>query len=417
MAQIINYYVAYTNTRCYIYPSSAWNTSGILQLEADTQVTLYVNSAGNGVLTENGFYRVRTPQEGWIQSWEVSNITPSTTTTTDVCKPPTSVTLDVNAKKLTITGGSGGDLNTFTGWGVSWRERNENGTTWGAWSADTVTTSNVVTVSVNAGKVRQFRVRTRGSAGSNYYSAYVVCPTLLVGITACKAPTNITATSYNPAPGTGVTIQWTGAEAGVSNPITGYELYRVTGPDPTDFSTLVATIETTETSGSYSTTFNLSVGEKNYFRVKTLGTVDGYDSGLSSFVLEITGGYGNVVAPTKLWLSSAVHYPKGIASLHWSGAANGYENELTGYQVYRSTNATSGFTLIENVSGADKTNAFVTAPASTTTTYYYKIRAVGNVEGYNSWLSEAIASLSVVAYAASTTPFGRTNAVAPKMQA
>jgi hypothetical protein len=96
--------------------------------------------------------------------------------------------LTISGKQLTIAGGAGGDLNTFTGFGVSWRERNITGNEWGGWSTETVTTSRTVDVTANAGKVRQYRARTQGSAGESYYSDYVVCETLVSGNTAAKTP-------------------------------------------------------------------------------------------------------------------------------------------------------------------------------------------------------------------------------------
>lgn len=136
----------------------------------------------------NSMYRVTHPANGWMFWWHVGNIHPKYVTTTDKCTPPTAVKYDATTKLLTIEGGAGGDLNTFKGFGVSYRERSIDSTAWGKWSSDTVITGRSMTVSVNAKKVRQYRVRTRGSAGSGYFSAYVTCATLAVGNTAPGTP-------------------------------------------------------------------------------------------------------------------------------------------------------------------------------------------------------------------------------------
>lgn len=400
MAKVITSYSAQLTSRGYIYSSPDVNSSRT-QYESGTPITLPENYAERMVDT---FYPVDAPY-GWVQWYIVGDVTPNYTTTTDTCLPPSSVTLNVTTKILTITGGAGGDLNTFAGWGVSWRERPENGTAWGAWSVDTVTTSNVVSVSVNAGMVRQFRVRTRGSAGASYFSAYVECPTVLVGITACSAPTNITATNTSPAPGTVITINWTGAAAGVSNPITGYELWRSTSSNGTY--TKVATVSTTATSGGVQQTINLSLGETHYYKVKTLGTTAGYDSSLSTFVLDVNGGNGLVTAPSSIVLSSTKHYANGIVRIEWSGANAGYENPIKGYEIYRSTNPNSGYTLIQNVSNVTK--AFVNAPSSNGNTYYFKIKTIGTQNGFSSGLSTEYVALTASAYTHSL--IGRTNAV------
>lgn len=403
MAKKLSYISATASGRTSIYATSAGGSESD-HLNKGESCQIYVDSNGKKVV-ENGLTKLKSPS-GWVNAANLTNFTNHYTTTTDKCTPPSSVTLDVDTKTLTITGGSGGDLNTFEGWGVSWRERPENGETWGEWSADTVTTTNVVTVSVNAGMVRQFQVRTRGSAGEAYYSAYVECPTLLVGITAASAPTNITATNASPAPGTTITINWTGAAAGVSNPITGYELWQSETSDGTY--SLVKTVSTTETSGSTTFTSDLAIGETLYLKVKTIGTTAGYDSELSSFTLAITGGYGLVTAPTMVSLSSSKHYTNGIARIEWSGAADGYENPVKGYEIYRSSNPNSGYTLIANV--ADKTEAFVLAPANNGGVYYFKVKAIGTANGFNSGLSSVYATLTAEAYTYQL--IGRTNAMA-----
>lgn len=183
MAKVVESYRAVMTNTGYIFEQPD-PSSDKTQYPHGTVLTLSPNYVEKET---NGYYKVRAPESGWISYQIVGDITPNYTTSTDACTAPDSLT--VSGKVLTINGGAGGDLNTLTGFGVSWRERAVNGTEWGAWSADTVVTSRSVDVSANAGKVRQYRARTMGSAGATYYSGYTICQTLVSGNTAAKTPT------------------------------------------------------------------------------------------------------------------------------------------------------------------------------------------------------------------------------------
>ena len=195
MAKVITSYAAQLTERGYVY-SSPDIYSSKTQYEPGTPITLPSNYAAR---MDGEFYPVDAPY-GWVQYYIVGGITPNYTTTTDACSPPTSITL--SGSTLTISGGAGGDLNTFQGYQVSWRDANIGTSSYGAWSSDvTVSSSNTTVtygVSAPAGKTRQFRARTIGSAGGSYYSAYVTCGATLTGNTGPSAPA-----IYLPAGGAG----------------------------------------------------------------------------------------------------------------------------------------------------------------------------------------------------------------------
>ena len=165
----------------YEYPD---NTSDATRIY--TGETFYL-AADYGSSMQDSYYRMVDP-EGWIPWYYVDNVQPVYRTVTDRCTPPDKVTLQTESKLLTITGGSGGDLNEWTGFGVSHRDRAINSSVWSEWSGDEVTSGRSVLVTVPGSMVRQFRVRTLGKAGSAYYSAYTVCETLLNGNTAAGTP-------------------------------------------------------------------------------------------------------------------------------------------------------------------------------------------------------------------------------------
>lgn len=188
MAQVIVNYSATVSigggSNAYVYSQPDNNTTVGFYSNGD-QIMLYADYASTA---QNGRYHVGSTPGGWMSYMYISSIRANYQTVTDPCTPPGSVTLNTATKVLTITGGAGGDLNTLAGFGVSWRDRAIGSDTWGAWSADQVSTARTVTVTAPAGQERQFRVRTRGSAGETYFSAYVQCATLLVGNTAPGTP-------------------------------------------------------------------------------------------------------------------------------------------------------------------------------------------------------------------------------------
>lgn len=90
--------------------------------------------------------------------------------------PAVSATLSRGAVTLSWGAGSAGTNNSVTGYDVERRE-SADGSSWGSWatvSGSPVTgTSLDVTPPGTVGNYYQYRVRTRGSAGSDYYSGWV----------------------------------------------------------------------------------------------------------------------------------------------------------------------------------------------------------------------------------------------------
>lgn len=185
MAQIVDYYSATAGgSSTMYYYRYADNTSQATRIYTGTPIQLPADYASRMVDT---MYPLQSPA-GWMHWYHIQNITAVYKTVTDPCTPPTALTLDSKTRVLSISGGTGGDLNAWTGFGVSYRERRVNESTWGAWSSDAVSTSRTVTVTANSGMVRQYRVRTLGEAGNAYYSDYVLCNSLLNGNTAAGTP-------------------------------------------------------------------------------------------------------------------------------------------------------------------------------------------------------------------------------------
>ena len=106
---------------------------------------------------------------------------PIIASTTSVGKP-SNVKLDKTLARaendpvtLSWSAGSAGTNNSVTGYDVQQRD-SADGSTWGSWTTVSGSPVSGRSISVSppdtVGHYRQFRVRTRGSAGSSYYSAY-----------------------------------------------------------------------------------------------------------------------------------------------------------------------------------------------------------------------------------------------------
>lgn len=81
---------------------------------------------------------------------------------------------------LSWSGATAGTANAVTGYEIQ-RAESTNGNAWGAWAALTVTTATSLSVAPPStyGNYYRYRVRTRGAAGSAYYSAWKVCANTL----------------------------------------------------------------------------------------------------------------------------------------------------------------------------------------------------------------------------------------------
>lgn len=185
MARVISHYTAAAGgSSAMYYYALADDTSKAVRIDTGTAIKLpedYILRSQNSMLPtiEPG---------GWMFWYYVQNIQPVYQIVADPCTVPDEVVLDVEAKTLSIVGGTGGDLNEWSGFAVSYRQRQISSTEWSDWSQEEITALRTVAVSADSGMVRQYRVRTMGSAGSDYYSPYVVCQTLLIGNTPAGTP-------------------------------------------------------------------------------------------------------------------------------------------------------------------------------------------------------------------------------------
>ena len=158
------------------------------------------------------------------------NSVPSTATATltvptpTVCGAPTSASLDGSVFEtnptLTFSGASGGTINEITAYEIEYAESTNN-SAWGAWTAlevyaRTATSgTRAVEISSTRGNYRKYRIRTRGTEGATYYSAWKETASVRRN-SAPTAPTEFSATPVVFVSGS-ITLSYSGATDADSN--------------------------------------------------------------------------------------------------------------------------------------------------------------------------------------------------------
>ena len=118
---------------------------------------------------------------------------------------------------------------------------------------------------------------------------------------------------------------------------------------------------------SVSYTLSVTLNETYSFKAVAYVLIDGNQvEGVPASPVEAVSAFS---APAGV---SAVRVVGSIIRVSWSAAAN-----AEGYEVYRSTNASSGFDLVRTTSDLTYTNSFLIVNR----TYYYKVRAYATVDG------------------------------------
>lgn len=211
-------------------------------------------------------------------------------------------------------------------------------------------------------------------------------------LSACDAPTTVEIEATNVAPGTRVTLSWSGAKAGGENPITAYQIHRAIEPDG-PYSPL-NTVSSTATSGSYTVTAPTVDGMSYYYKIITVGTESGYDSDYSDYV-ELTCSFAAVTAPTAVTLSATNASPNADVELSWSGATAGTNNAITGYEVYRASSVNGEYSLLKTITtDATSGKTTVAAPGTNLSVYVYRIKTLGTLDGSDSGMSTVYATLT-----------------------
>jgi hypothetical protein len=312
---------------------------------------------------------------------------------------------------LSWSGATAGTINTITGYDI-YRATIADGEYTYLKSETTTETSGSTTVTSHSdiGSSYYYKVLTKGSAGTSYYSALsTVYATVTSSLTACIAPTTVTPSTETPILGSTIALSWSGAAPGTNNAITGYNIYRAPAVGGTYV--YLAYAASTSTSGSKSgIAVPPVIGDSYFFKVRTIGTITGYNSPYSSVHAQITTILVPCTAPTEVGVSTSVVNALSQVRLYWTGATKGGSSEITGYAVYRDTSATGTYIDLLDTISTDETygNLLVTAPSNGD--YYYKIVTLGDTGDYTSEKSTAYATLTVGSAPVVSGTVGWTNA-------
>ena len=227
-----------------------------------------------------------------ITSLSVSaKITSNNTASASDCSAPTSVTVSSSSAdpgdKITLrwSGAKAGTANSITGYDIQKREY--DGEAWGSWtsaspssvSSTSTSSSASVTVSSVPGNLTQFRVRTKGSAGSSYYSGWSSASSSVTSNvdTAVPPTVSLNASWYFNTQYNQIRVTLTGGRGTQGNNMLGYELTaNVDGDSSTSYispnsisttsSNTIQTVTVSSVSSGYHT-LNIAArtkGEANY---------------------------------------------------------------------------------------------------------------------------------------------------------
>ena len=296
---------------------------------------------------------------------------------------PTSVslaatTVDAGASTtLSWSGAKAGTYNAITGYHV-YRATSENGT----YSVLTAveSTSTAANTTVNApstmGNKYYYKVYTIGARNYNSGASSVVSLTAQT-YSAPSAPTSLSFSANNVAPGVTVTLSWSGAVAGTNNAITGYKVYRSTNQNGTY--ELLSTVNATATSGSLSVVAPSETSSAFYYKIITVGTKSSFlESGYSS-VITLQTKAATPTPPTTIGVSDGTQWVNSSITsraITWSGASGG-DGAITGYNIYQASSRNSTYSKVAEVSTSSTSGSVALSFSEPATTYYIRVSTVG----------------------------------------
>ncbi len=291
------------------------------------------------------------------------------------CTAPTSVslastTVDAGASTtLSWSGASAGKNNPIRGYVIY---RSTSASSGYAELTTTTSTSYSVTAPSTMGSKYYYKVATLDTIDGSQYLSTVYATLTARTYSACTAPTAVSVSSTGVAPSASVTLSWSGAAAGTNNAITGYQIYRATSA--TGSYSLLTSVSATATSGSTSVTAPSASGSSYYYKVLTVGTKSGYNSGQSSKYATLTCTFTAPSAPSTVTIggsTSAYALSGANVTLAWSGASAGTNNAITGYAIYR-----DGAVYVEKVAATTDSYS-VPAHSTAGSKYAYTVITLG----------------------------------------
>ena len=344
---------------------SANGTSGWTQIGTVGANVATFNNTGLTPSTQY-FYRVRSVNAGGASA--NSGTANATTSIAPPAAPSALTTTPLSTTQIRLNWTD--NANNESGFQI---DRSANGTT--GWTQIATVGSNVTTYTntgLTAATTYFYRVRANNSAGVSANTDVVSGTTL---IAAPSAPSSLTATALS---STEIRINWTDN----SNNETSFQIDRSANGTTgwTQIGTVGSNVTTyTDTGRAPSTQY--------FYRVRAANS--GGASGNSN-VANATTLVGPPVAPSGL---AATALSGSDIQLNWTDNAG---NE-TGFQIDRSPNGTTGWTQVGTV--ASNVTTFINTGLTTTTTYFYRVRAVnGSGASANSNVASATTTNQAFTY-------------------
>lgn len=257
---------------------------------------------------------------------------------TTAVEAPTSCSVNSTLAEGNVTlswsGAKAGTNNAITSYEIQYSDSTDN-STWGSWTALTTVSSSSTSGSLSVappttrGNFRRFRIRTRGAAGSEYYSGWKISTNSVRKNTLPSAPSTAVASPETYSNET-ITLTWSGAVGGTSA-IKGYRISRRTSTDNSNWSswTELATLNLNTSSGSYTPAVSNVSGTYTQFGIWTIDVLGAVSTEKISNSI-----YCNITActePSTFALNAMV--AENSVTLSWSGAASGAGNAITGYEI------------------------------------------------------------------------------------
>lgn len=172
--------------------------------------------------------------------------------------------------------------------------------------------------------------KTANSSSSNsnvYFTSIVVTVVYTIPYTQCTAPTNVTVSPTTCAPGGTATLSWSGGKAGSNMSIAGYHIYR-----STDGGATYSILSAVGVVSSLTVTGPETDGASYIYKVYTIGSVSGYNSGGSTVVATLTCDIGAPGAPTWAVVSKCISAGENV-SLSWGAGSDGTNNAVSAYKI------------------------------------------------------------------------------------
>lgn len=308
-----------------------------------------------------------------------------------------SSTLAENNVNLTWSGAKAGTNNAISAYEIQYSDSTDN-STWGSWIALTIVTSSATSGSLSVspsstrGNFRRFRVRTRGTAGSAYYSGWKVSTNTVRKNTLPSPPTTAVASPEIYSNET-ITLAWSGAAGGTSA-IKGYRISSRTSNDNSTWTSWneLITLNLSASSGSYNPAVSNVSGTYTQFGIWTIDVLGAISTEKISNSI-----YCNITAcgePTVFTISAAI--AEGNVLLSWNGAASGAGNAITGYELqYSDSDDDSNWgswIALTTVASVTTSGTLSVSPPSTRGDYRrFRIRTMGTAGGsyFSDWKTSA----------------------------